>query len=76
MTAVYPGSFDPVHNGHIDVAKRAAKLFDELIIAVYETPPKNVLFSTEERVEMFKQSLIGVPNIKVKMLCDLIYIFI
>lgn len=65
MTAVYPGSFDPVHNGHIDVAKRAAKLFDELIIAVYETPPKNVLFSTEERVEMFKQSLIGVPNIKV-----------
>lgn len=65
MTAVYPGSFDPVHNGHVDIAKRASKLFDRLIIAVYESPPKNVLFSTEERVDMFKQALIGVPNIEV-----------
>ena len=65
MTAVYPGSFDPVHNGHVDIAKRASKLFDRLIIAVYESPPKNVLFSTEERVDMFTQALIGVPNIEV-----------
>ena len=40
--AIYPGSFDPVHNGHIDVARRASRVFDELIVAVYDTPPKRV----------------------------------
>ena len=63
--AIYPGSFDPVHNGHIDVATRASQLFDELTIAVYDAPPKKLMFSTEERVGLFEESLSGLPNTRV-----------
>ncbi len=64
--AIYPGSFDPAHYGHIDIARRAATVFDELVIAVYKSPPtKRLMFSTEERVEMFKESVSDVPNITV-----------
>ncbi len=64
--AIYPGSFDPAHNGHIDIARRAATVFDELVIAVYKSPPtKRLMFSTEERVEMFQESVSDVPNISV-----------
>ena len=64
--AIYPGSFDPAHYGHIDIAKRAARVFDELVIAVYKSPPtKRLMFSTEERVEMFAESVKDVPNISV-----------
>ncbi len=55
--AIFPGTFDPVTNGHVDVARRAAHLFDEVVVAVYDTPPKNVTFTTEERVELFKIAL-------------------
>ena len=65
VDAVYPGSFDPLHNGHLDVVTRAAKLFDSLLIAIYETPPKNVLFSTEERVELFRGSVAQLDNVEV-----------
>jgi pantetheine-phosphate adenylyltransferase len=47
---VYPGSFDPIHNGHIDIAVRAAKLFDEVIVAVYDMPKKKLLFDVPLRV--------------------------
>ena len=57
--ALYPGSFDPFTNGHLDIAQRAAKLFDKLIVAVYEHPTKNVLFSAEERQEMVRQAVEG-----------------
>jgi len=57
VKAVYPGSFDPVTNGHLDIACRAARLFDEVIMAVYDTPPKNVLFSTDERVAMLQDAI-------------------
>ena len=57
--AVYPGSFDPITNGHLDVVKRALKIFDKVIIAVGETPEKKYLFSQKERVEMIKESVKG-----------------
>jgi len=65
VTAIYPGTFDPVHNGHVDVAGRASKLFDKLIIGIYDSPPKNLLFNTEERAEMFSKSVIDKKNIDV-----------
>jgi pantetheine-phosphate adenylyltransferase len=55
VRAIFPGSFDPITNGHIDVIERAMKLFDELIIAVGKSPVKNQLFTPEERVEMIEE---------------------
>ena len=64
--AIYPGSFDPAHNGHVDIATRASHLFDELFICVYDSPPtKSLLFSTEERVELFERSISHLPNVSV-----------
>jgi len=65
VTALYPGSFDPVTVGHVDVASRAAKLFDKVVIAVYETPTKNLMFTDDERVELLKRSCQHLPNIEV-----------
>jgi len=64
--AIYPGSFDPITNGHLDIATRAAKLFDKVIIGVYETPTKPLLFSTEERVELIKKAIADLPNVEVE----------
>ena len=50
--ALYPGSFDPVTMGHVDIAERAAALFEKVIVAVYDEPPKRLMFSTEERVAL------------------------
>jgi pantetheine-phosphate adenylyltransferase len=64
-TAIYPGTFDPVHNGHIDIATRAAALFDHLTLAIYDRPLKSLLFSTEERKAMMEEAFKHVPNISV-----------
>ncbi len=64
-TAVYPGSFDPVTYGHLDIATRAAAIFDKLIVAVYDAPAKNVLFSTDERVSLFGEAVAGLPNVTI-----------
>jgi pantetheine-phosphate adenylyltransferase len=64
--AIYPGSFDPITNGHLDVALRAARLFDKLVIAIYDTPEKKLMFSTAERVELARQAVKDQPNIEVK----------
>ena len=63
--ALFPGTFDPVHLGHIDIATRAATIFDELIVAVYDRPAKSLLFSVEERVELARQALAKLSNLRV-----------
>lgn len=63
--AIYPGSFDPLTNGHIDLAERAARLFDRLILAVVHNPSKNPLFSVEERMEMLGEVAARFPNVEV-----------
>ena len=66
VRALYPGSFDPVHNGHVDIATRASHLFDELIVGVYDAPPtKTLMFTTEERVDLFKRSIPHLSNVRV-----------
>ncbi|MBA7564786.1 MAG: pantetheine-phosphate adenylyltransferase [Dehalococcoidia bacterium] len=64
--AIYPGTFDPITNGHLDIATRASKLFDKLVIGVYETPNKPVLFSPEERVELIRKTIADLPNVEVE----------
>lgn len=64
--AIYPGSFDPITNGHLDIATRAAKIFDKVIIGVYKNPNKPILFNTEERVELIRQAIADLPNVEVK----------
>jgi pantetheine-phosphate adenylyltransferase len=64
--AIYPGSFDPVTNGHIDIAERGLKIFDKLIVAILHNPIKNFLFSVEERKEMLKASFDAYPDIEVE----------
>ena len=66
ITAIYPGTFDPITNGHVDVATRAAKLFDQLVVGVYDRPIKTLLFSTPERVAMAVQALSSLPNVRVQ----------
>jgi pantetheine-phosphate adenylyltransferase len=64
-TAIYPGSFDPVTNGHLDIVNRAAELFDKLIICVYDVPMKHLMFDTRERVELMKKSVAHLRNVQV-----------
>lgn len=64
--AIYPGSFDPITNGHLDIATRAARLFKKLIIGVYDTPSKHLIFTTDERVELVRQTIVDLPNVEVE----------
>jgi len=66
VVAIYPGSFDPVTNGHVDIAERAASLFKQVIVAVYDAPPKHLLFTTDERVELMSDALSHLPNVQVE----------
>lgn len=65
VRAVYPGSFDPVTLGHLDIARRAARLFDEVIIAVYDAPPKELLFETVERIQLWEEAVRDLANVRV-----------
>ena len=64
--AIFPGTFDPITNGHLDVIDRGRKMFDELIVAVGRSPIKNQLFSPEERVEMIEEIIADMPRVRVE----------
>ena len=72
IVAVYPGSFDPVTNGHLDIIQRAAKQFDKLIVAVLNNTKKNPLFTVEERKELLAQVTKHLPNVEVDHFRDLL----
>ncbi|MGB0264019.1 MAG: pantetheine-phosphate adenylyltransferase [Opitutales bacterium] len=63
--AIYPGSFDPITNGHLDVINRARRIFDKVVIAVARNASKSALFSAEERVQMIEANIVGRPNLSV-----------
>ena len=65
IRALFPGTFDPIHYGHIDIARRAVRLFDQLIIAVYDKPLKSLVFSPEERISLATNAFLDQPNIQV-----------
>ena len=73
---VYPGTFDPIHNGHLDIARKAAELFDELILVVAVNQEKSPLFNDKERVELIKDSLYDVKNVKVDTFNGLVVDFV
>jgi pantetheine-phosphate adenylyltransferase len=65
VRAMFPGTFDPIHFGHVDIALRAARLFDEVVLAVYDKPLKSLLFSPEERIALVREAFESEPKIKV-----------
>lgn len=70
--AIYPGSFDPVTYGHLDVIRRAANIFDELTVSVLYNVGKSALFSVEERVKMLEEATKDLPNVKIDSFCGLL----
>jgi pantetheine-phosphate adenylyltransferase len=74
--AVYPGTFDPIHNGHIDIARRAALIFEKVIVGIYDRPAKNLLFSVDERLNLAKIVLQDVPNVTVERYDELTVEFV
>ncbi len=73
--AVYPGSFDPIHNGHLDIIERCLPLFDEVVVAVLRNDKKSPLFPEEERVELIRQVLAGFPSCRVETFSGLLVHF-
>jgi pantetheine-phosphate adenylyltransferase len=65
LIAIYPGSFDPIHNGHLDLIQRASRLFDQVIVAIYDMPDKRLLFSTAERVQFVREAVVSLANVEV-----------
>ena len=64
--AVYPASFDPIHYGHLDIIRRAAAIFDEVIVGVYDRPMKNLLFNVDERLHLVELALKDIKNIRIQ----------
>ncbi|MFC2062900.1 pantetheine-phosphate adenylyltransferase [Chloroflexota bacterium] len=64
--AIYPGTFDPVTNGHLDIVVRTSGIFERLIIGVYDIPNKHLLFNTEERVDLIRRAITDLPNVRVE----------
>jgi pantetheine-phosphate adenylyltransferase len=76
LTAVYPGTFDPITRGHEDLVRRAVRLFDRVIVAVAESRNKRPFFSMDERVEMAREVLAGVPQVRVEGFSGLLIDFV
>lgn len=66
ITAIYPGTFDPITNGHIDILQRSLRIFDHIILGIGPNPKKTSLFSLEERIQMVKEAVKDVPNVSVE----------
>ena len=75
VTAVYPGRFDPVTNGHVDITQRAATLFDRVVVAVYNLSDGKSLFSTDERVRLFQEAVKHLEHVEVKPFAGLVVDF-
>lgn len=75
QVALYPGRFDPVTNGHVDIAQRAASLFENVVIAIYDLSPETSLFSTAERVALFTEAVAHLNNVEVKSFTGLVVDF-
>jgi pantetheine-phosphate adenylyltransferase len=75
-TAIYPGTFDPITNGHLDVLERALKLFDKVIVGIAQSPPKQPLFSLKERVALAEESVKHLKNVEVKGFDNLLVDFV
>ena len=73
--ALYPGTFDPITNGHLDVVKRASALFDKVIVAVYAGSLKSVMFTTEERTALCQKAVDGIPNVEAVTFSGLVVSF-
>ena len=74
--AIYPGTFDPITNGHLDIVRRASKLFGKIIIGVYEKSNKHLVFTTEERVALAEKAVADIPNVEVKSFSGLTVDFV
>ena len=72
IKAVYPGSFDPVTNGHLDIIRRAARFVDVLVVGILENPNKHCLFTSEERKELINLVTKDIPNVQVESFCGLL----
>ena len=71
-TAIYPGRFDPVTAGHLDILQRASHLFEKVVMAVFEAPERQTLFTTEERVRLIEEAAAGLPNVEVRSFSGLV----
>ncbi|MXW30566.1 MAG: pantetheine-phosphate adenylyltransferase [Chloroflexi bacterium] len=71
-TAIYPGRFDPVTAGHLDILQRASYLFENVVMAVFEAPQKQTMFSTEERVQLIREAAAGLSNVEVRSFSGLV----
>ncbi len=75
MRAIYPATFDPITLGHVDIANRAAAIFDELVVGVYDRSLKNLLFTAQERWQVTREALTHLPNVRVELYTGLTVTF-
>lgn len=75
VKAIYPGTFDPITNGHIDILLRSLRIFDHIVVGIGPNPKKTALFSLEERISMIQESIKGIPDVSVEIFDGLLVDF-